>query len=260
MERGSRGAAAALAALMLLVAAAACTPTSNCSPGYDDSITGYEFCKGSVITSHGSSCGKAWDRVVVDCAATGEVCVAGQSTCAQPCTRDADCSGEEYCSPVSGSFRTSNGQPACAHRLSDGADCTVQPTACATGLVCATTSGSTTMSCQIDCARVDQTAPRCPSGVKTACVGAVAYACDSCGVASVVVKDCGMAPDAANVCVSAGGTSFCAVSTSPDPACGGGVDAYCNGNALVDCFDGFATARIDCSPGACVDNGTRCSP
>ena len=55
------------------------------------------------------------------------------------------------------------------------------------------------------------------------------------------------------VCVTTDGTAFCALAADPDPRCVG-VDAYCDGNMVVNCSHGFATMRITCA------SGSTCAP
>jgi hypothetical protein len=220
-----------------------CMPGDHCSPGYDcpapyvPPCTSVErSCDGDTAVTT-SSCGSSR----LDCTKTGRICSAG--ACIKPCTADADCSADEYCAKA-----------ACTPRLEIGADCTQAP--CKAGLVCEASPTTGRKQCAVDCAGADPTAPRCPAGATVACIGMKSYRCDSCGVASID-RDCATAPDAANACVVSNGQAMCVVSTTPDPRCAN-VDSYCSGDVLVDCFEGYATARASCAPMQCLDNGARC--
>lgn len=241
-------------------ATAACMPGSHCSEGYDcprpDPCypTGTYHCEGETVVFSGSACGQPTESRH-DCAATGQVCTAGSGACATACSSDAACPADQYCAPLPAN--ASSADAVCAPRLQKGADCTQAPGACVAGLVCDAAPSGNGKTCRADCAMSDKTAPRCPDGAKVACIGSTSYRCDECGVGTVVIRECSTAPDGAHACIVAGDEAFCAVSTDRDPRCAN-VDSYCDGDVIVDCFQGYATARADCAPQHCVENGARC--
>ncbi|MBS2031076.1 MAG: hypothetical protein JST54_24455 [Deltaproteobacteria bacterium] len=86
-----------------------------------------------------------------------------------------------------------------------------------------------------------------PKTFAARCDGNKAVTCPEPGVDQVVPNhsttvDCG-----SGACVMSGGTAFCALSSTADPACDGGSGNACESNTNeVFCELGFATAHFPC--------------
>ncbi|MFL5322238.1 MAG: hypothetical protein ACJ790_21455 [Myxococcaceae bacterium] len=94
------------------------------------------------------------------------------------------------------------------------------------------------------------------------CDGNTVVSCPPPGVDAIVGTnrwsrtDCG----AHQSCIGLSTEAFCALSTTPDPSCDGGVEAACeNDHTQLDCRSGFATYRLDCLSCTNGDAGVNCA-
>ena len=104
--------------------------------------------------------------------------------------------------------------------------------------------------CKDECVAADFP-PRCDGNVLVTCpIPGV----DQMVPVRILHTDCG-----ARLCTPSGGSASCTLSSSPSPACDGGMRAACEGpTGEVQCWQGFATDRKDCRACVVTDAGSDC--